>query len=365
MNKELFHNNIHLYKSYIKKCKNLNILNNPDIIINKNPFISICIPVYNMEKYIERAIISIINQSFNDYEIVIINDNSIDKSEYLIKKLQSTINNIRLINHSNNLGIYNSRVDLILNSKGKYIIFLDPDDLFLNPFLFQQLFEFNIIKNLDIIEFGVYIENDGQNNLFYPNFHRSNHYHNFNKDIIFQTELSNILFLDPENKNYSDVICRCIWNKIIKKKILYDTINFIGKDYNKNMHFNFAEDTIMNIINFQYAFNYSNIKLGGYMYNIRTDSASRKNFGFDDINISKNIIFYFKLLYKYITYFNKDMNYLFYDIRSLITFLSELKEFNSTYFINKTKNFFNYIQKGQNISNDFKMYIKNFSLNFK
>jgi glycosyltransferase involved in cell wall biosynthesis len=366
VNKTLFHNNINLYKIYVKECKNLKIFNYKNKKINENPFLSICLPVYNMEKYIERAIISIINQCFDDFEIIIINDNSKDKSDYILKKLQFAINKIRIINHYINLGIYNSRVDLILNSKGKYIIFLDPDDLFLNPYLFQQLYDFNKNKNLDIIEFGVYEENDGKNNLYYPRYHRANHYHQFKKDLIFQPELSNILFLEPKNKEYSDVICRCIWNKMIKKEVLYKTINFIGINKKETLHFNYAEDTIMNIINFQYAFNYSNIKLGGYMYNIRKDSSSHKNIGYNRvINISNNILLYFKLLFKYIKHFNKDRNYLFYDIRSLSNYLIYLKDFNSNYFINKAKLFLNYIKKDQNISNDFKNYINEFSLNLK
>ena len=365
VNKTLFHNNINLYKIYVKECKNLKIFNQNNKKINKNPFISICLPVYNMEKYIERAIFSIINQSFTDFEIVIINDNSKDNSEFIIKRMQLDINKIRIINHDKNLGIYQSRVDLILNSKGKYIIFLDPDDLFLNPNLFQQLFEFNKNKNLEIIEFVVYEENDGKNNLFYPSSHRENHYHKYNKDLIFQPELSNILFHEPNNNNYSDIICRCLWNKMIKKEILFETINFIDLNSSINVHFNFAEDTIMNLINFQFAFNYSNINLGGYLYNIRDDSASHDNLGnYSYINLSKNIILYFKLLYKYINFFNKDINYFFYDIRNLINYLQKLRGFNSTYFINETKNLFNYIKKHQNISNDYKEYIDNFSYGF-
>ncbi len=53
------------------------------------------------------------------------------------------------------MGIYISRIEGILNSNGIYIIFIDSDDPFLNPFLFQKLYEFNSEYNLDIIEFIV------------------------------------------------------------------------------------------------------------------------------------------------------------------------------------------------------------------
>jgi len=72
-----------------------------------------------MENYIEKVVFSIINQSFQDFEIIIVNDNSNDNTESIIKKLILKDNRIKSINHSKNLGVYASRVDAILKSKGK------------------------------------------------------------------------------------------------------------------------------------------------------------------------------------------------------------------------------------------------------
>lgn len=91
-------NEIRNYIKYINDCKNHKRYNRIKII-NENPYISICIPALNMNKYIERTVISIINQSFQDFEIVIINDNSKDETEKIIKKLQLEDNRIKLINH--------------------------------------------------------------------------------------------------------------------------------------------------------------------------------------------------------------------------------------------------------------------------
>ena len=95
-----------------------------------------------MNKYIERAILSIINQSFQDFEIIIINDNSKDDTEEIVTKLKLEDNRIKLINHNNNKGVYYSRVEAILFSKGNYIILMDPDDLYLNENLFKELYIF-------------------------------------------------------------------------------------------------------------------------------------------------------------------------------------------------------------------------------
>ena len=72
-----------------------------------------------MENYIEKVVFSIINQSFQDFEIIIVNDNSNDNTESIIKKLILKDNRIKGINHSKNLGVYASRVDAILKSRGK------------------------------------------------------------------------------------------------------------------------------------------------------------------------------------------------------------------------------------------------------
>ena len=112
-----------LYNHYIKDCMKLKIYKR--IKIKKDiPYISICLPVYNMEKYIEQAILSILYQSFQNFEIIIGNDFSNDNTKDVIMKPQSKDNRIKLINHLKNLGVYTSRVDSILASRGKYIILM-------------------------------------------------------------------------------------------------------------------------------------------------------------------------------------------------------------------------------------------------
>ena len=65
-------NSLESYTKYFKICKNLiRLSNNKTKSIQKYPFISVCIPVYNTEKYIERAVLSIVNQSFQNFEIII------------------------------------------------------------------------------------------------------------------------------------------------------------------------------------------------------------------------------------------------------------------------------------------------------
>ena len=356
-------NEIKLYKKYIKSCRKIKIFQN-ETIINKNPYLSIIIPVYNMEKYIERALLSVINQSFQDFEIIIINDYSNDNTKYIINKFIFLVNKIKIIEHKENLGIYASRIDGALSANGKYILYVDPDDAILNQNLFQRIYDFNINYSLDIIEFIVLYEEEGKNTIYIPEEHTLNHFHNFTQKIIYQPELSNLLFFKPREKNYSDIICRCVWNKIIKKQILLKTINFLGKYIYKNQYFNFAEDTIINIINFQYANNYTNIDIPGYLYNIREKSISHGNLGKNhDIMISSNFFLYLKLLYKYILYFNKDRNYLFYEIQQNIIYLIRLNYFNISKDIINLRSFIGEILNDNKISEEFQMLLFNITNN--
>ena len=91
--------------------------------------ISVLIPAYNVEKYINEALESILNQSFSDIEIIIVDDCSTD-STYDICKLYATKDNrIRLFKNDANLGIAKSLNFALANSKGEYIIRMDADDI--------------------------------------------------------------------------------------------------------------------------------------------------------------------------------------------------------------------------------------------
>jgi glycosyltransferase involved in cell wall biosynthesis len=174
-----------------------------------------------MEKYIERLVLSIINQNFQDFEIIIVNDKSNDQTENIIQRIKMKDSRIKVINHLNNQGVYNSRVDAVFASKGKYIILMDPDDMFLNPNLFYEIYNYNLKFNLDIIEFTVFSYNETKSYLTKKL--SKYHYHNL-KGIINQPQLSTIFFFDSNNKNFTSVRCRNIWNKSIRREIVLNTI---------------------------------------------------------------------------------------------------------------------------------------------
>ena len=356
------------YKKYISKSKKpikINTIKQNNSIKYTNPFISVCLPVYNMEKYIERSLLSIINQSFQNFEVIIVNDNSKDQTLKSIQRLQSEDSRIKIINHNKNLGVYSSRIEAVLYSKGEYILLIDPDDMILNPKLFEELFNYNLKYQLDIIEFSVFYQKERENIIYIPSEHENNHFHRFKKRIIYQPELSNILFYQPNLNNYSSIMCRTIWNKLYKKNILIKTINYIEKEFH-NKFLVAADDTPINMITFQFANNYSNIFLPGYLYFMRENSMStnlKDNNHFKIVCI--NYLLYFRLLYRYIKDFNKDLNYFYYDLMPFSSYIKGLKEFNITEYIPKAKEFLNNIIINKKNSNELNKFINNLTFYFK
>ncbi|MGE4384642.1 MAG: glycosyltransferase [Endomicrobiaceae bacterium] len=105
--------------------------------MKNKPFFSIIIPLYNKEKYIARAVLSALNQTFQDFEIIIINDGSTDGSLAAAQKI--TDSRIKIFNQKN-LGVNNARNAGIKKSSGAYIAFLDSDDEYTPQFL-QTVYE--------------------------------------------------------------------------------------------------------------------------------------------------------------------------------------------------------------------------------
>lgn len=104
-----------------------------------NEMVSIITPVFNSEKYIEETIKSVLNQTYKDFELILIDNHSQDKSLDIIKKFQEYDDRIKLIRLDKNYGPAKARNCGIENAKGNYISFLDSDDLLYENYLEKQI----------------------------------------------------------------------------------------------------------------------------------------------------------------------------------------------------------------------------------
>ena len=90
---------------------------------------SVIVPVYNVDKYLTECINSIIENSENDYEIILVNDGSTDNSGRICDEFQKKYTNLCKVIHKKNQGLISARRAGLLASKGEYIVFVDSDDL--------------------------------------------------------------------------------------------------------------------------------------------------------------------------------------------------------------------------------------------
>ena len=115
--------------------------------------VSVIIPVYNVEKYLEKCISSVLKQNMVDLEIIICNDASTDDSAKIIEKYIKIDNRIKLITHKENQGLSISRNDGIEIASGEYIFFLDSDDYIMENVL-TILYHKIKSANADVLYFG-------------------------------------------------------------------------------------------------------------------------------------------------------------------------------------------------------------------
>ena len=118
-------------------------------MLYNDPKVSIIIPVYNAEKYIEKCIFYIIDQTLKDIEILIVNDGSTDNSKQILSDICITDERITLINQPN-LGISEARNAALKQAKGNYIGFVDADD-WVEPDMFETMFLRALKVNADIV----------------------------------------------------------------------------------------------------------------------------------------------------------------------------------------------------------------------
>lgn len=123
---------------------------------NSNPLVSVIMPVYNAERYIKQAVESILNQTYQKFEFIIVDDASTDSTSKILKDFKKKDSRITLIRNKANLGATKSLNKAVAKASGKYIIRMDADD-----WSYPERFELQIKlmeDHPDVVVSGSYIE---------------------------------------------------------------------------------------------------------------------------------------------------------------------------------------------------------------
>lgn len=141
MGRSCFEANIAICNKRLGKIENL----------KRTKDISIIIPSYNVEKYIERALQSILNQSLKNKEIIIFDDCSTDDTVHVIKKIQAEHPDILLLESDRNVGQGKGRNEALRHARGKFVTFLDADDYYLDSGYLEFLLTTAIAEHADVV----------------------------------------------------------------------------------------------------------------------------------------------------------------------------------------------------------------------
>lgn len=127
--------------------------------MRNRPMVSVIVPVYNVEKYLEECIESVLAQSFTDYELLLIDDGSTDSSGDLCDQIAQRDTRIRVF-HKSNGGLSSARNKGMDEAEGDWIIFLDSDDKWADKDGLGRLFDYATRNNLDALRFEYQGMND-------------------------------------------------------------------------------------------------------------------------------------------------------------------------------------------------------------
>jgi len=281
-------------KKFSKLCEKGILLDKVKYKRNKNPRISVIIPYYIISKNltITMTLRSIQNQSLKDFEIIIVDDGSLEEKIIEVLNEMKNDNRIILLRHKERKGTLLTRVDGIRYSSGSYIIQIDQDDIYLNNLLFEKLYNKSKELDLDLIYFNYFTSDNPK--VFRPKFTSIPR-----NVIIKQPELRTEFLSKRGKKRLYYFKTRMIWNFFTRKTTFIEAIEDLGDEY-MNHIFRVYEDTLMMFELSQVAYSFYYYDIVGYRHNTFLSGQSiNKNETLEKEIFAENQLLFMKLmLYK-------------------------------------------------------------------
>ena len=243
-------------KEYAKLCVEEKLIYKDIKKVSNQPFISIILASFNKEKEIMKSIRSIQNQSLKNIEIIIVDDCSTDNTTKYYNSLLETDPRIRLFYHLKNKGVWRTRIDGLLYSKGKYAIFFDVGDLYEDNYVLEDAYNVMEKYNLDSLKM-----------FFRLIFDYNNLTHNeipFNTNVN-QTKVSSSKNLFRDCKNIFGAYDGVIWNALLKSDVYIKGLYLLNNEV-LNIYKNLWEDRWWTRLMYISSRNLLSIKRFCYLY---------------------------------------------------------------------------------------------------
>lgn len=179
----------------------------------KKPLFSVLIPVFKIEKYIEECVLSITNQSFSNFEIILIDDGSPDSCPKICERLRKNDSRIKVL-HKKNEGVAKARRDGAEIAVGEYIICIDGDD-WLKKDCLTKVSEVVQKKNIDIFCFGMMADNGKQTTPLGINYREG-----FYSKQAIEKEIFPLLIQKSDASYFIPSLC----GKVIRRQLFLDNV---------------------------------------------------------------------------------------------------------------------------------------------
>ena len=302
------------YTDFYYLCKQEKLMYSEKIYDIYEPFISIILPSYNKEKELVKSIRSIQNQSFKNIEIIIVDDCSTDNSKEIYKKLLESDPRIRVFYHQKNLGVWRTRLDGFLYSRGKYIFHFDPGDYYADNLVLEDGYNLVSKYHLDSVRFSL-IEVYNRTNIEGKN---------NTKKIIFYDFLTKIM-LGRVDLPVITVHFGSIWNRLTRTAIFTKGL-YLLDEYTLNAYKNLWEDRWWNQLANKISYSNLIVNRYGYLY-------FRANTGEGSVKL-QNDEQKFKTIKEFIYFllFDYQLSSKYNDKKEVIDFIKALTYNNFQYF---------------------------------
>lgn len=258
-----------------------------------NPLISVIVPIYNVEKYLARCVDSIVNQTYKNLEIILVDDGSPDRCPQMCDDYAEKDSRIKVV-HKKNGGLSDARNAGMAVATGKYISFIDSDDYVSDDF-FECLLDVMNKENSDIAECSV------------VKFYEDNRFDEFSDDLSVKTydtqdAMSALIAENPFHQH--------VWNKLYKTELVKDIPYAVGK-LNEDEFWTYQvfgrANKVSKLNKTMYYYFQRNSSIMGVGYNIRRldaleGKANRQKYienNFPDLSMQAKIDLYGSCMFAY------------------------------------------------------------------
>ena len=218
---------------FIELCREEKLIDEKKFNATETPTISIIIPSHNQKSKLMRSIRSIQNQSLKNIEIIIVDDLSTDDSKDVYKYLLESDPRIRVFYHLDNMGLFRSRLNGFLYSRGKYVLHFNAGDLLADNYVLEDLNNLVIKYSLDSVRFK------------FKTYKKSEDGGTYRIKTIHYSKKERIIKYGPVKENVHVYGFGTIWNRLVRSNVFTKGLDVLDW-FVLNAYKNLWEDTWWN-----------------------------------------------------------------------------------------------------------------------